>query len=496
MNWGALIALAALVSGCAGEIEGFDAEEQEDSAGLNAKAYRSGCSPIRTGTYAVRGDVITPSAVLVRGYVVVDGEKIAEVRTSEQGPPDKVPVYDSQGVIAPGLIDGHSHVEYNHIPLADFGKRFGNRDQWPNVKLYQELVKAPKNAITAAGLKCQALKHGEVRALVGGTTAIQGTPEMACVRPLARNLEQTNFCQDRVRQNVANVSDFGRSISGRPSFADSIKADLAADKLDAVVVHLGEGIDDHARAEWPAAKALGLALSEFVMIHATALTPADLNEASAVGAKIVWSPLSNYLLYGATNDVPAGLAAGVLVSLGTDWAPSGSANLLGELKAADRVNKGLWGGQVTDEQLVRMATLNPAIAYGLDAHIGSIAAGKAADLIVVKKQAKVTAYRSLIDARPGDVYLVTVSGDPLFGTQGAMDQLGKAGDYEIIDACGEPRAIDVTVIAADVPGAGESLASIEEKLRVVNPRLTPVIDCTDDEITKAFAGTPLEGVAP
>ena len=30
------------------------------------------------------------------------------------------------------------------------------------------------------------------------------------------------------------------------------------------------------------------------------------------------------------------LAAGVLVSLGTDWAPSGSPNLLTELKVADR----------------------------------------------------------------------------------------------------------------------------------------------------------------
>ena len=48
------------------------------------------------------------------------------------------------------------------------------------------------------------------------------------------------------------------------------------------------------------------------------------------GAKLVWSPLSNLLLYGKTTAVYDALAAGVLVSLGTDWTPSGSANLLAE----------------------------------------------------------------------------------------------------------------------------------------------------------------------
>src|SRR5688500_20413054 len=54
------------------------------------------------------------------------------------------------------------------------------------------------------------------------------------------------------------------------------------------------------------------------------------------GAKLVWSPLSNLLLYGKTAAVYDAIAAGVMVSLGTDWTPSGSPNLLTELKIADR----------------------------------------------------------------------------------------------------------------------------------------------------------------
>jgi 5-methylthioadenosine/S-adenosylhomocysteine deaminase len=454
-----------------------------------ASAYRSGCNaPIRTGSYALHGDVVLPTGVAPGRYVVVTDEKIAAITTTA---PAGVAVVESGGIIFPGLIDGHGHVEYNHIPLADLGKRYKNRDQWPNAALYKTLVKDPKNAVADADLQCEALRHGEERALVGGTTAIQGTPMTACVRSLVRNIEGTNFCRDRIRQNVMDVSGFGRSISGKPSFADSIKADLAADKLDAFVLHIGEGIDDHARTEWATVKSLGLNVPELVMIHTTAFGAAEYAEVAQSGAKVVWSPLSNLLLYGKTADIPTAMNLGVLVSLGSDWAPSGSANLLGELKVADRVNQKLWNGWITDAQLVQMVTINPAIAFGMDDKVGSIEVGKYADLLVVAAAPGKGAYRSLIEARPQDVLLVTISGDPLYGTAPLMTALGKGGDSEVIDACGSPRAIDVTVTAKDVTRGTETLQQSEAKLLAVNPKLTPVIDCTDASMRKALAGTPL-----
>ena len=56
-------------------------------------------------------------------------------------------------------------------------------------------------------------------------------------------------------------------------------------------------------------------------------------------ASMVWSPLSNLLLYGGTADVKSARAAGVPVALGSDWSPSGSKNLLNELKIAKIVNE-------------------------------------------------------------------------------------------------------------------------------------------------------------
>ena len=479
-------------------MQAFDDDEGDDTLGeggggkadgAGSTSYRSGCgAPIRTGSYALHGDVIAPGGVMTGAYVVVTDEKIAAVQTTA---PTGMTVIETHGVIAPGLIDGHGHVEYNHIPLADLGKRYQDRDQWPGASLYQTLVKDPKNNVTAAGLQCEALRHGEVRALVGGTTGIQGTPLTACVKSLVRNIEGTNFCQDKVRQNVMDISGFGRSISGKPSFADSVKSDIAAGKLDAFAVHAGEGIDAHELAEWGQLKALGLNLPQAVLIHTAGFGETEYSEIGQVGAKIVWSPLSNLLLYGKTANIPSALKYGVNVSLGSDWAPSGSANLLGELKVADHVNKKLWNGLITDKQLVDMVTINPAKAYALDKFVGSIEVGKMADLMVIAPETGADAYRSLIDARPQDVLLVTISGDPLFGATDTMDKLGKAGDYEVIDACGTPRAIDVTVSASDVTRGTEKLTEVESKLLTVNPRLTPVIDCTNDEALKAYAGTPL-----
>ena len=486
-----LLALAACVTDEG--LQAFDDDDNDDTLVPDGKAdstasngYRSGCgAPIRTGSYALHGDVYTPTGVKTGYYVVVTDEKISAVQSTK---PSSMTVIETGGVIFPGLVDGHGHVEYNHIPIADLGKRYQDRDQWPNASLYQTLVKDPKNAVTAAGIQCEALRHGEVRGLVGGTTAIQGTPLTSCVKSLVRNIEGTNFCQDHIRQNVMDISGFGRSISGKPSFADSVKTQIAQGTLDAFAVHAGEGIDAHEEAEWGQLKSFGLNVKQLVMIHTTAFTDQDYREAGQVGASIVWSPLSNLLLYGKTDNIPSALSHGVNVSLGSDWAPSGSANLLGELKVADHVNQSWWKGSVTDAQLVDMVTINPAKAYALDKFIGTIEVGKYADLMVVAKHTGLTAQRDLINAKPQDVLLVTISGDPLFGTQPFMDSLGKTGDYEVIDDCGSPRAIDVTVTASDVTHGTETLADVEAKLRAVNPKATPVIDCTNDAALAAYKG--------
>ena len=132
---------------------------------------------------------------------------------------------------------------------------------------------------------------------------------------------------------------------------------MADGQVDAWMVHLAEGVRTgtggradpvSSRAEFATLSAKGLLTDMTVIIHGTGLERSDFAAMRAAptirtdgvgdgrGAKLVWSPLSNLLLYGETTDVYDAIAEEVLVSLGTDWTPSGSRTLLQELKIADR----------------------------------------------------------------------------------------------------------------------------------------------------------------
>ena len=184
------------------------------------------------------------------------------------------------------------------------------------------------------------------------------------------------------------------------------------------------------------------------------------------GAKLVWSPLSNLLLYGKTTAVYDALAAGVLVSLGTDWTPSGSPNLLTELKVADRAlrDASLLGDRralvpeltagdgdedggaaerALDRLLVEMVTINPAMAVRWDDQVGSIETGKAADLLVIdarptpeETEGIPTVALPTTDRRDrADVALVMVGGVAQAGDVDVMSAL-KPGDFEVISSRG------------------------------------------------------------
>ena len=97
--------------------------------------------------------------------------------------------------------------------------------------------------------------------------------------------------------------------------------------------------------------------------------------------------MSNLLLYGATSRVKSARDNGVRIGLGSDWAVSGSKNLLGELKvarlASDEMDTGF-----TDRDLVAMATRDAASILGWQNVLGSLRPGARADLIVARRHTR------------------------------------------------------------------------------------------------------------
>ena len=177
-----------------------------------------------------------------------------------------------------------------------------------------------------------------------------------------------------------------------------------------------------------------LLVGELVVVHGTALTATEFAMMGQVGADLAWSPLSNLLLYGNTTDVVAADQAGVRISIAPDWGPSGSKNVLHELKVADVWNKQALDGYFSDYELAAMTTKNPALANKWDGFVGRVNAGLYADLVVVDNFHE-DPYRNLIEAVDADIRLTLVNGQPVWGDVDIMAEL-KGTDWETVTGPG------------------------------------------------------------
>ena len=354
--------------------------------------------------------------------MVILGERIVALLKAGEDLPEgldlsKAKFLDTQGWVFPGLIDSHNHVSYNVLPLYEVPKKYDNRYQWRGPDSYKRHVNYPKTLLTSPsyyGLHAEVIKYGEVKAIVGGVTSIQGSPNLKATRLLVRNIEHKNFGQDRIYQRGLSVTD----PRWQTGLTNGLLRLMREGRVDSWLVHLAEGTDNSSREEVDVLRDLGLLGDMTVVIHGTALTRNQFREMAEVGTKLVWSPLSNLLLYGGTTQVPDALAEGVVVCLGADWSPSGSKNVLGELKVADRVDGTRFGDVISDQELVRMVTSNPALALGLEDKIGQLEAGFYADVAVFSK-IHPDPYRSLIDCNEQHVKLVIGGGRTALRGSGA-----------------------------------------------------------------------------
>ena len=128
----------------------------------------------------------------------------------------------------------------------------------------------------------------------------------------------------------------------------------------------------------------GLATPSTVAAHAIYLSDAEFDAWPAYGIAIAHCPASNLKIEARTLPV-ARLVGRVPIGLGTDWtASNNSMDMLAEARLAALVGKMRADDPeaLPVEQMVRMLTIDGARALGLDGLIGSIEAGKRADLVV------------------------------------------------------------------------------------------------------------------
>lgn len=135
---------------------------------------------------------------------------------------------------------------------------------------------------------------------------------------------------------------------------------------------------------------LGLVGPNLIAVHAIHLEEDEIGLLASHGCHIAHCPSSNLKLASGIAPVATLLDAGINVGLGTDGAASNNRlDILGEMRLAALLAKGSTGEPTAlgAWQALEMATLSSARALGAEREIGSLAAGKLADMAAVRMDA-------------------------------------------------------------------------------------------------------------
>jgi len=418
---------------------------------------------------ALAGDIVAmDDALSVRrdGRLYLDKGAIVAIRRATDPAPtgfESVSVLKTEGTLFPGLIELHNHLAYNALRLWQVPKKYTNPDQWSGIPEYRKLVSGPMTVVgKSPDLLPGLIRYVEAKCLVGGVTTSQGIALFSNAgirrfyRGIVRNVEETDDENlPEVETRIADVE------------AQSAQKFLAGLKRETCfLLHLSEGLDARAREHF---LALNFTPNEWAItpqlagIHCAALKPEDFTVFGQLGGAMVWSPLSNLFLYGATADIAAAIAAGVRIGIGSDWSPSGSKNLLGEIKVAWLIAQQIGG--IARPDIVAMATRTAAKILGWGSVVGSIEPGKRGDLIVVDGTSE-DPYDQLIRAKETDLTLVVINGVPRFGRNTFMSSLGAIGEPLTIN--GQKRTLFLKQDTQDpVVGAiklSQAMATLKDAL--------------------------------
>ena len=430
-----LAAVLQLTAGCREDLGNSDGGELPDmamdngaddagtDAGVDASTApsRPTLTPGAKDRILLRGLLLTPSGPL-QGELLVEGNLISCVapscsaQTGAQG----ATTITAPGIIAPGLIDAHNHGLFNIFDESDWspGRFYNNHNEWTLDTRYGQVVDAKqylnKEGGSPVDLRCELDKYAEIKALIAGTTSFTlapGAVDLLCYSSVARTIDtlRNGLGSDKVRTSIS-VPDNATAMS--------ICSAYTAGTTNAYVVHVGEGIDATARAEFATleSRAGGCLLApQTAIVHGTALGTPEFTKMATAKMKLVWSPKSNLFLYNDTTRIDLAIQAGVqTIALAPDWALGGSVNLLDELRAAADVNKSKFGSLLSSRRLFEMVTIEPARVMGVDAALGSLEVGKRADLFVFSGNVS-SPYDALIQARPSSIDLVMLDGRVVYG---------------------------------------------------------------------------------
>lgn len=322
----------------------------------------------------------------------LEGDRIAAINGA---PHQNDRVIDGRGgLMLPGLINAHDHLELNTFKRLKYRERYTHSRQWiedieARFDTDPDLVE-PRRQPLNDRLLVSALKN----LLSGVTTVCHHNPlHPGLLRDYPiRVVKSYNFCHSLFRGDDP-LTSYRRSEPEYPW-----------------IIHLAEGVDAEAEAEFEQLDRLGLVQGNTVLVHGVGLTARQRQAVIERGAGLIWCPGSNHFMFGQTACVTELAQAGKL-ALGSDSRLSGESDLLTELQAARR------SGQLSPQALFATVTVGAARVLRLrEGGLGQIQVGGTADLILLPPSNFVDPFEALTRLDRSQLGLVLYAGKPLVGS--------------------------------------------------------------------------------
>jgi 5-methylthioadenosine/S-adenosylhomocysteine deaminase len=355
------------------------------------------------------GVVLERHAVAVRDGAIVAVLPIEAARERFEA---RETVARHDGVVIPGLVNAHTH---NPMTLLR-----GVADDLPLMDWLQGHIWPIEGAVIGPEFVADGVTLAIAEMLRGGTTccnenyffpdvqaatyrrhgfrAVVGLPVIdfptAWARTADEYFDRAGEVHDQWRNDALVSTAFAPHAPYTVSDANFERIRMLADQLDVPVhchVHetaheVTESQEKHGQRPLARLDRLGLVNDRLIAVHMTQLTDAEIALCAERGVSVAHCPESNLKLASGFCPVAKLAAAGVNLAIGTDGAASNNdLDMFGETRTAALLAKGVSGDASALDAFsaLRAATLGGAKAIGLDERIGSIEAGKQADLVVV-----------------------------------------------------------------------------------------------------------------
>jgi len=333
---------------------------------------------------------------------------------------------DGEGMVAiPGLIDTHAHADQSllrglgdqlhWIPFIDdiivpyLAERDPADGVLANALSIMEMIRSGTTCFVSPNVDprddyeslTDTIGKLGIRAILGRFTMPQAGPDSARAASDVVNAAAKIMHRWNATQGGLITMWYGLDVPRRPGDTDhphfyKAVADEARASGNGIVYHFCSEIEDSdyianhygvRPAEWSRDNhALG---SNVLLINGCWVTPLEIQILAETGTHLAHSPVANMKM--ATGILPVNdvLNGGVNVSLGTDGALNNNTfDMFAEMKAACLLQNATQrnAAALTAQTALEMATIHGARAIGREDDLGSIAAGKLADIVLLNIQ--------------------------------------------------------------------------------------------------------------